>query len=98
MLEADVAEATAAVRRLVKVDLTQGHFDALVSLVYNAGSGAFANSKMLRKLNAGDVNGAATEFDDWNKITNKDGKPEPDKGLTARRRREKTIFLNGAYP
>jgi len=97
MFRADVAEAVAAVRRLVKFDLTQSQFDALVSLVYNVGSGAFAKSKMLGKLNAGGVSGAATEFDDWDRITSKEGKRVPEDGLTSRRRREKNLFLNGEY-
>jgi lysozyme len=97
MFDADVAEAGAAVRRLVKAELTQAQFDALASLVYNVGAGAFSRSKMLRKLNAGDLTGAATEFDDWDKITNPKGEPERDDGLTNRRRREKNLFVNGEY-
>ncbi|MGE5537816.1 MAG: lysozyme [Gemmatimonas sp.] len=98
LFAADVAEAASAVRRLAKVELTQSQFDALVSLVYNVGSGAFARSRMLGKLNAGDAVGAATEFDDWDKITTENGKPERVPGLTARRAREKSLFLTGAYP
>src|SRR5574343_1083814 len=38
---------------LVKVPLSQAQFDALVSLTYNIGAGAFERSTLLRELNAG---------------------------------------------
>ncbi|MGY0331949.1 lysozyme [Xylella fastidiosa] len=54
-----------AVRRHVKVTLAQHQFDALVSLSFNIGAGAFHRSTLLRKLNAGDVAGAAEQFHVW---------------------------------
>ncbi|MGR2506618.1 lysozyme, partial [Salmonella enterica] len=42
------------VSRLVKVKLTQGQFDALVSFAYNLGARTLSTSTLLRKLNAGD--------------------------------------------
>ena len=53
LLEADLAEAEAAVVKLVKVSLTDNQFSALVSFVFNAGEVAFATSTLLRKLNEG---------------------------------------------
>lgn len=55
---ADLATAEAAVNRLVQVPLTSAQFDALVSLVFNWGSGNFAQSELLRRLNAYDYIGA----------------------------------------
>lgn len=55
---ADVATAEAAVNRSVRVPLTSSQFDALVSLVFNWGSGNFSQSELLRRLNAGDYRGA----------------------------------------
>ncbi|MDH0199138.1 lysozyme, partial [Enterobacter cloacae] len=55
------------VSRLVKVSLTQGQFDALVSFTYNLGARSLSTSTLLRKLNAGDYAGAADEFLRWNK-------------------------------
>jgi lysozyme len=51
------------------VPLTQNQFDALVSLVFNIGGGAFRKSTLLKKLNAGDIQGAADQFLVWNKGT-----------------------------
>lgn len=65
LLAQDVASAEAAINRLVKVALTQAQFDALVSFVFNVGSGAFARSTMLARLNAGDYAGAAAQFAKW---------------------------------
>lgn len=66
-LREDCAWAEREVNRLVTVPLNQNQFDALVSLVFNIGSGNFASSTLLRKLNAGDYAGAANEFPRWNK-------------------------------
>ena len=54
-----------AVLRLVKVELTQGQYDALTDFAYNLGINALKNSTLLRKLNAGDVVGASLEFEKW---------------------------------
>ena len=58
-LAEDLATAEQAVSRLVKVPLTQNQFDALVSLCYNIGQGNFAESTVLRLLNAGSIQGSA---------------------------------------
>lgn len=53
-LRDDLAEAEAAVERLVTVPLTDGQHASLVSLVYNIGEPAFQQSTLLRLLNGGD--------------------------------------------
>jgi lysozyme len=95
-LEQDLASAEKDVQQLVKVPLTQGQFDALVSFVYNVGSDIDADniaeglgdSTLLKKLNAGDYAGAAAEFGKWTKsggvIIG---------GLVRRRRAERDLFL-----
>ncbi len=45
------------------VPLNQNQFDALVSLTYNIGTGAFNKSTVVKKLNASDIRGAADQFD-----------------------------------
>jgi lysozyme len=92
LLEKDVEIAERNVNALVKPRLTQSQFDALVSIVFNVGGGAFARSKMLIKLNKQDFEGAASEFDDWNKYR-KDGELVPSETLTKRRAAEKAMFL-----
>lgn len=77
------------VLKVAKVKLTQGQFDALVSFAYNVGSRALSTSTLLRKLNDGDVNGAADEFLRWNKAGGK-----VLNGLTSRREAERALFLS----
>ncbi|HDT2122885.1 TPA: lysozyme [Enterobacter roggenkampii] len=77
------------VSRLVKVSLTQGQFDALVSFTYNLGARSLSTSTLLRKLNAGDYAGAADEFLRWNKAGGK-----VLNGLTRRREAERALFLS----
>lgn len=77
------------VSKLVKVNLTQGQFDALVSFTYNLGARSLSTSTLLRKLNAGDIKGAADEFLRWNKAGGK-----VLNGLTRRREAERALFLS----
>jgi lysozyme len=65
LLVVDVSYAEHAVEHLVKVALTQGQFDALVSFVYNEGAGKLQTSTLLRYLNAGNYAGAANQFFVW---------------------------------
>lgn len=77
------------VSKLVKVKLTQGQFDALVSFAYNLGTRALSTSTLLKKLNAGDYDGAADEFPRWNKAGGKELA-----GLTRRREAEFALFIS----
>ncbi|WNJ77764.1 lysozyme [Cedecea neteri] len=77
------------VSKLVKVKLTQGQFDALVSFTYNLGARSLSTSTLLKKLNAGDYRGAADEFPRWNKAGGK-----VLAGLTRRREAERSLFLS----
>lgn len=62
----DVAErAEVHVNEAVKVPLSQGQFDALCSLCFNIGGSRFRGSTLVKKLNAGDVLGAARQFVRW---------------------------------
>jgi lysozyme len=89
----DLVKYENAVNKSVKVPLTQNQFDALTSLCFNIGPTAFAKSTLVRKLNAGDVQGAANAFLSWNKAG---GKVIP--GLVTRRKAERAQFLSGAQP
>ncbi|WP_018652259.1 lysozyme [Actinobacillus capsulatus] len=81
---ADLADASNAVNRLVKVPLNQNEFDALASLVFNIGQGNFAKSTVLKELNQGNRQAAAQAMLAWNKSGGKFIQ-----GLANRRRREK---------
>lgn len=76
---------------LVKVEVTQGQFVALLSFVFNLGITSFKTSTLLKKLNQGDYVGASNEFLRW-KFAN--GKVV--EGLLNRRKAEKALFDGGA--
>ncbi len=70
------------------VPLTQGQFDALASLTYNIGRGAFAGSTLKKRLLVDDFSGAADQFPRW---VHADGKVL--QGLVNRRTAEMKLFL-----
>ncbi len=78
------------VKSCIKVPLSQGEYDAYVSLTYNIGGQAFCNSTLVRKLNAMDYEGACYEILKWDKFR---GNPLP--GLTKRRQQEYKQCLAG---
>jgi len=62
LLRKDVARFEEGVSRLIKIQLTQSQFDALVSFAFNCGTGALEESTLRRRLNAGeDPNTVAKE-------------------------------------
>lgn len=87
MLLSDLREFEHDINDLVKVPLTQNQFDALVSFVYNVGSGAFRKSTLLRMLNQGKYDKVPYELARWNKAG---GKILP--GLTRRRAAEAALW------
>ena len=84
----DLKEFESIVNTSVNVQLSQNQYDALVSLSYNIGSGAFKKSTLLKKLNDGDYKGAAEQFLAWNKVSGKKVQ-----GLVNRREAERNLFL-----
>lgn len=94
LLKNDMKEFENVVEKLVKVKLNQNQFDALVSFAFNCGAGSLQSSTLLKKLNAGDYNGASNEFIKWNKVTI-DGRKVALDGLTKRRKAEKKLFCTG---
>ena len=89
LLRTGVVSFDQAVSKMLKVTVTQNQYDALVSLAYNIGTRALSTSTLMKKLNAGDVKGAADEFLRWNRSG---GKVMP--GLTNRRKAEREVFLS----
>ncbi|MDR2366135.1 MAG: lysozyme [Zoogloeaceae bacterium] len=90
-LREDYRPVGAALERLVQVPVTENQALALADLVFNIGEGAFAKSTLLKKLNAGDYEGAAAEFDRW---VYANGKKLP--GLVKRRAAERKLFEGDA--
>ena len=86
----DIESRQKALAHYVNKPVTEGQFIALTSLVFNVGVNAVLKSKLLRKLNTGDFEGAAEEFLDFD-LAN--GKKVP--GLTRRRKAENELFLKG---
>lgn len=64
-LENDINWAVFVVNKLVTRPITQGIFDSLVDFTFNAGSGNFKSSTLLKLVNAGDMEDAAKEFEKW---------------------------------
>lgn len=93
LLKKDLIPREQYIKCFVKVPLTQGQFDALVSFVFNLGGEALKNSSLLRFLNAGMYAAAAIQFLCW---VHADHKVLP--GLVARRTQERTMFEKGVYP
>jgi len=87
ILKKDLNRFEAGVLRLIKVKLTQGQFDGLVSFSFNVGLGNLQNSTLRMKLNRGDYEGAAEQFLVWTKAGGK-----VLKGLVIRRTHEKEMF------
>ena len=88
LLQAEVTPFSDRINKLVKVRRNQNQFDALVSFVYNVGSGAFADSTMLKLINQNLLDDAANQFIRWNRAN---GEVLP--GLTRRRMAERDLFL-----
>jgi len=94
LLSLDLLESERAVNVHAKVPLTQSQFDALVSFVFNLGTGSLKKSTLLKKVNEKDYKGAAGEFMKWTKIRI-NGKLTESRGLTIRRNKERLMFLEG---
>ncbi|QFY42768.1 lysozyme [Candidatus Methylospira mobilis] len=92
VLTEDLAEFSGHVAALIKVDVSDDQFGALVSFAYNVGYGSdgLGGSTLLKLLNAGNYIGAADQFPRWNKSGGK-----VLKGLVKRRQDERNLFLAG---
>jgi lysozyme len=87
ILRTDLNRFEQGVLRLIKVPLTQGQFDALVSFSFNVGLGNLQNSTLRMKVNRSEFEAAAEQFLVWTKAG---GKVLP--GLVKRRTHEKEMF------
>ena len=67
LLKKDLERFEKGVLKLVKVPLSQGQFDSLVSFSFNCGLGALEKSTLLKKINSNDST-AKNEFIKWIKV------------------------------
>ena len=91
LLAQDVKKYEKVVSDSVKVPLTQGQFDALVSFSYNVGPNAFKKSNLLRVLNQGKYNQVPNEMRKWVKAGGRTVK-----GLKNRREAEIALWNSGS--
>jgi len=84
----DINQFEGALKQCVKVPLTQGEYDAYISLSYNIGSFAFCNSTLVKRLNAGRYEDACNEILQWDRF-----KGQKLAGLTKRRTEEYHLCL-----
>ena len=91
LMKKDLKVFENAVKNAVKVEITQSQFDALVSLSYNIGTGAFADSDTVKALNEGKVGHAAVDIPSWRRGMGYQILP----GLEKRRQTELEFFAAG---
>ena len=65
MLAADLAPVEHLLNAAIKVPISQNEFDAMASLGFNIGIGGLKGSTVVKRLNGGDVAGAAAGFMMW---------------------------------
>jgi lysozyme len=91
-LQDDIRQVESGFPAVIRLPLTQGQHDALVSLCFNLRGGALRLARiaprLVAKLNGGDAAGAANELLDINRAN---GVVLP--GLTRRREAERALFV-----
>lgn len=90
MLHGRIAEFDRALGRCVHVSLPEETRSAVLQWAYNVGVGAACKSTLVRKLNAGDTEGACNELPKWKYAG---GRVLP--GIATRREHEKALCLSG---
>jgi lysozyme len=88
-LKKDIEKRQIAIKKLIKVPISENKLAAITSLAYNIGLDAFQRSTLLRLLNEkAPVLEVADQFLVWNKVNRVEVK-----GLTNRRKLERELFL-----
>lgn len=89
ILARDLGKYEDAVLSALNRQPTQNQFDAMVSLCFNIGPGAFAGSRVVKAFNAGDMEAAGQAFLGWTRAGGAQLR-----GLKKRREAEKRLFLS----
>jgi lysozyme len=92
LLRKDAGTAGDEINRSVEVPLNQTQFDALVSFVFNVGTGAFRDSTLLKRLNDRRYDDVPKQLNRW--VFSGGEKLE---SLVRRRRAEGRLFREGEY-
>lgn len=92
LLQEEMIEYENYINDLVEVPLQQHMFDALVSWVYNLGSGNLQSSTLLRVLNEGKYDEVPAQIRRWNKSNG-----QVLEGLVRRREAEAVMFMGGDW-
>lgn len=93
LLEHDLATASILLWRALKVNPNINQWAAMLSLAYNIGSTAIANSTLVKLFNKSDFEGAAEQFLRWDHGM-ENGKLVEIQGLKNRRIAERALFLS----
>lgn len=105
ILNGYVTSCNGTIDTYVKVPLTDNQRASLIVFIYNVGSGNFASSTLLKKLNRREYTAVASEIKRWNKVkkTDANGRIVRDKngkiiydvapGLVKRRQAEANLWL-----
>jgi lysozyme len=86
-LKKDLEYFEKVVLRLVKVEINDDMFGALVSFAFNCGEGNLESSTLLKRVNSGDWDDVPNQFLRWNKA-----KGKTLNGLTRRRASEARLW------
>jgi len=91
LLRKDVIYLFYQIEPMIKRELNENQWAAILSFVYNIGIFRFSHSTFLKKLNDGfPLEEVAKEFDRWIYVNGK-----PVQGLINRRKAENELFLSG---
>jgi lysozyme len=93
ILAGDMLQSEQAIRRLARVPLTQGQFDALVDFCFNLGAGKLVASTLLKELNTGQYEAAREQLLRWDHVGTQENA-----GLKARREAEFQLWGNVPAP
>jgi lysozyme len=88
ILTRDIDRFARTIRPMIKVDLTNEQFSALVSFAYNVGPAGFARSSVLKAVNAGQFDNVPHRLSLWVKAGGRTLK-----GLVRRRAAEGELFI-----
>ena len=89
LLQENILSFERNIRKLIKVELTQNQFDAILSLTYNIGTGSLKSSRLLKFVNKNpDDLRIKSEFLKWRKASG-----VVVKGLETRRASEAELYF-----